>query len=192
MRRLVLTLAALAALAQTAPAAAQDGSETSEKRTVEGAQKFLVEFYATQPNQTVYSGARPIASGWEFVGASDPGRVGVEATLVEIHMLESCKTALTFRDLRKYTAGYPVPQTLPNAPATIAGTIDWSRVTSVTVLPRREYNPVTKAVEQMGWQVSSSGSGFLFYHPTEEMANRVAFAMNFLREQCGFKTDTGF
>jgi hypothetical protein len=191
MHRLALILASSLALAT--PTAAQDGSEPTTARTVEGAQRFLVEYYSRQPNQSAFISLLSGEHGLEVrSGPSSASDVAADGRLASIASEGPCRTAVKFDNLRKYTAGYVnPPPVIPNAPRELLHSIDWSQITAVTVAERREYRGQAVGVTVAGWEVSAGGLGFMPYHSTKESAQRVAFAMEFLSQQCS-KSDTGF
>ena len=193
---------ALAALALATPAAAQDGSEASSERTVEGAQRFLSEYYSSFQNQIqVLDTAWDVNGNWKM-GAEPPSFAGhtfIEAELARLSSTERCKMIAEVAEPRAYSAwalerGRP----LSNAPRILNGIVDFSQTTTITVEPQTKMLKVPLGQKvQRGWRVSirskDRGAGELvFVHQDEESAKRAAFAMNFLREQCGFKSDTGF
>lgn len=193
MRHLTLVLALLAA-----PAAAQDGSEPAKRRSLEDAQSFLAEFYRSLGRTVEVSDGAWMRNGsWEL-GPKPSGYTDsatVDATLRDVTPSGRCTTKITVEGLRKYSPyAYERGDVLPT-PATVQTTIDWSGVTSVKVSRQKKLkrtNP-PEETELSGWYVDVNGpSGLSFLHGDEEAAKRAAFAMQFLKEQCGFKTETGF
>lgn len=184
---------ALAALAVAAPATAQDGSEVAERRTVEGAQKFVGDFYTARRDQTVSTYAHLVGGQWEVQqGKVLPEDTWIHAKLVGMARSDKCSTSLQIGEPRKYTVGYfGTPPLEPNAPKMLTATIDWSQVSSIAIYEQREFKKGL-GVTNVGWVVGPSGSNISFLHADQESAKRVAFAMEFLRENCGVKSDTGF
>ena len=74
-------------------------------------------------------------------------------------------------------------------------TVDWSKVASVKQSARHK----SEAVPNMGVfptksvvQLVTADTNFAFVFPSEELASRVAYAMEFLRVHCDQTTQTGF
>lgn len=181
------TFLAAAALAIATPAAAQDGSETAEKRTVEGAQKFLTDFYSKMSATAWFA---IFHRGAEWVPMTAGERPGftfafLEGSIVELRPATQCRTEVRYTRLRtkRFFRGIAsVPLDEPSGGLTTA--IDWAVVSKVRVL----------ADNQDGTNVwiDWKEGGVRFNHMDESDAKRAAFAMDFLREQCAAKSDTGF
>ena len=85
---------ALAAFALAAPATAQDGSETAEKRTVEGAQQFLAEFYERGVGRAETAGYE---SGSEWRWQEAPGFTFqlIDGVVNNLRPVGRCKSVIT-------------------------------------------------------------------------------------------------
>lgn len=197
MRALYFTLAALIL---AAPAIAQDGSEPTEKRTVEGAQKFLAEYYSELAGRIqIYGWVYGISGHWEMLGRVPPSfssAKAIEADLVSLTESDRCKSTIVVKNAmlaQDYIAQRREP--LPGRSETYTDIIDWSEIGPVTVEERmKTYRyDLSGAKHAVGWRIGFKGAPVTtFYHPDEESARRAGLAMEFLREQCGFKTKTGF
>lgn len=197
--RIALCLACLIGAVSTS-AWAQDGSEVAEKRTVEGAQQFLDEYYSKLAGQIqVYAWVYRISGPWELKGRVPPSSSAakaIEADLVSLNKSDRCKSKIIVKNAmlaQDYIAQRREP--LPEASGTYSEIIDWSDIGPVTVSERTKtyrYDP-TGERHAVGWWISFKGGPVTtFYHPDEESARRAGLAMEFLREQCGVKTKTGF
>ena len=197
MRALLL---ALASLALTAPAAAQDGSEASGARTPENAQKFL-EVAADKFGLTM-EGTEGLTSGrfdpaqlrYGNVQISSEGkcRTRFDGTVTEFFIKDSTQTiiasgagtsAATIDALgKKY--GYSSVRTAP-------WIIDWSTVTKVGVAT--DYDPQNGTREVPAGAVATSPSqSITLIGSSEEIGNRLRLAMETLRVACDPAADTGF
>lgn len=72
--------------------------------------------------------------------------------------------------------------------------IDWARVSSVKQANRHKAEHLQSYVypTKLLVQLSTADATFAFILPSEEIATRVAYAMEFLRLSCDMTADTGF
>lgn len=178
-------------------ASAQDGSEATEKRTVAGAQQFLKDFHedhvATAEFIIWVNGSEWLPnndekpSGYRFAFLS-----GDVSTIVTP---APCKTVVSLAKIRtkRFFRNTPsVPLIMPKAG--VSRTIDWSRITGVRVRDDDRYddNGTTVKTGASLVQLRFKGGDLAFLYGLKEDAQRVAFGMDFLREQCSTKSETGF
>lgn len=192
---------ALAALTLTAPAVAQDGSETAEKRTVEGAQKFLSEYYS-QTSARLKSGGYTLNGHWSIEKLPGSTHEMAEGTIVKFEPVDRCKSKFIMSPAIKYRwrASDPrVPITADSGRLVVD--VDWSKITRLEVKddwyfeeggPNSVSTGSTMILIWMKKATEGGDASFFPIHATKEEAERAAFAMQFLKEQCGFKTETGF
>jgi hypothetical protein len=186
-------LAALLAVA--APTAAQDGSETAAARTVEGAQQFLVHFYAKGAARIE---TRGYLSGGEWSWSESPGSTSilVEAKVDAAKTLGRCKSEILFSSpsKKRFRASSPLdPVLAPNARLSL--NVDWSKVTRVKADAGWVFEEGGTQEVPSGWHramIYWPGNSAFFLHLDPSDAERAAFAMQFLKEQCAPKSDTGF
>lgn len=197
MRYPILFAALLVTIA--APAAAQDGSEVAEKRTVERAQQFLVEFYNSLGDSTnLIVGAWLVEGTWQL--GSKPAKYSasatVESTATSIRADEPCKLSVSATDIRRYSPwAFERGEALADMPSKISANIDWKKIRSVSVRRNQRLirgDAVFAPKDMDGWYIDLDGSSVSLLHTNEANARRAANAMEFLREQCGFRTETGF
>lgn len=194
---------ALAALTLATPAAAQDGSEMAGARTVESAQRFLSETFGAGrfPVWMHLKSVEGIYRPQMHQFRTPEGFIGSGVTQSWI-ATDQCNSVLTVSGARPV---YDDPDfqkvAYDSPPQVIAFQFQWDRVshavaheTASPVLVRQtEDPPVQRSMFAM--QVSGDPEATMlpiFYFPTSDLAKRVAFAMEYLREQCAPKSDTGF
>lgn len=197
------SLAALVLLGLAASASAQDGSEATSERTVEGAQQFLTEFYA-QADAKAKSGGYVRDGHWSV--EKTPGSIHqmIEGPVVGVATTGRCKSTVTVHPAiewrwRRSDASTPVAADSGR----LSLGIDWSAIQKVVVEDdwlfedggpasvKTGYTSVILWVKAPG-QAPGQALTTMLIHPTREGADRAAFAMQFLAEHCGFKSDTGF
>ena len=193
------TLAAAFLLSSSA-ALAQDGSEQTGTRTVEDAQQFLDKYYRSLGYGRVNLMAWPDGNGLRLgkEPSREAGGTYVSGDMSDMSSVARCESNIVVSNLFTYTPflferGDPVS----TDGTKFVRVIDWSTVTKVTVRPRTGLTrvPLERDVKDGSFIVVIDGparDGVSFRHGSEESANRAANAMEYLREQCGFNTDTGF
>lgn len=200
MCRISLTLAALAL---AAPAAAQDGSEPGGARTVESAQRFLAENFGGERVPVMMSlkligaeyqmGFSGMKTGEGFFGSGE-----TQSWVVT----ERCKSILTVTNIRPIYDDPAQQRVQYDAPPQVMRIeFDWSRVTrtgasdtpySAKIRTSVEL-PIERSVYGVGAYYDSSEPMLpVFYFSNLEKAKRVAFAMEYLKDNCAKKSDTGF
>jgi hypothetical protein len=170
-------------LAMATAAQAQDGSEPVGQRTVENAQKFLSDFYRGPGFEARFDKPIPYSIG-VVVRAESPNR---------------CETVFVTNKARKYeyVAG-ETEQPVGDPAAEYSHLAKWSEL-KISVQQEQKLNPYDKSEK---WDtgrymiyVSPRGTGpqgFVLHHPSEDDAKRAANAIQFLIDECGFKSETGF
>lgn len=173
MRHLTLALALLAA-----PAAAQDGSEGAEKRTVGGAQKFLSEVYNRGGHRIGFGISAGPAAG----------------KLYRIQNSNQCLTVFVMTNAQEqYFIEGQGSKSLSPPEKEHALTVRWGDITKVVVEPNWRFDAKGSIRNTSAFDIVAVGTtGFRLTHPSEDEAKRLAFAMQFLKEECGLKTETGF
>lgn len=184
---------ALAALTLAAPAAAQDGSEGMGKRTVEGAQQFLAEFYGQNRFEALANGK--YANGFVHPDEGGKSHMSVRGPLESIVNTGRCKTRITIFPAMKRRFGDLEPKVMiTENSGRISTELDWSKVTK-QFLENDWIFGQGGAVQENGRvnvHLWINGQDISFVHDTKEAAERANFAMQFLAEQCGLQSDTGF
>jgi hypothetical protein len=185
---------ALAAFALAAPATAQDGSETAEKRTVEGAQQFLAEFYERGVGRAETAGYE---SGSEWRWQEAPGFTFqlIDGVVDSLRPVGRCKSVITISSAikKKWRSSDAIVSIAGGRPIELE--IDWSSLSSVKVRPDWLYEEGGSGQVPSGLHEVSFGwkGGWVFLrHADKADAERVGFVIQFLKEECGFKTETGF
>lgn len=184
-----------ATLAAATPAAAQDGSEASGQRTVEGAQQFLLDFYSNG-GARIEAGGYQSSSGWSWTNSAGSTSVLIEGKVDSLRSLERCKSAVVISTIikKRFRASDPTIPIFPQA-STLTLQIDWAKVTKVKSDPGWLFEEGGSVEVPSGWHramIYWPGGSAFFMHLDEADAERAAFAMQFLKDNCGFKTDTGF
>jgi hypothetical protein len=176
-------------------ATAQDGSEASSPRTIEGAQKFLSQIYAqggTEGTLQVYQQGSEVRTE-----RTDGGSVKIlRGAIRGVGSVDRCQSTVTYAGLSHKRYSVRDPQTPFGSPdAELVRTIDWGKATAVVVqkdwLSDGQANALDTGWHQIVVQMRDD-NGLAFLHRSEEEAKRAAFAMEFLRDECGLKSDTGF
>ena len=193
----MMRVALAAAIAVAAPAGAQDGSEGAGQRTPESAQRFLTEFLGQGGFGAIVT-LRLRDGGYGPYLATDAGdwafTYGQVATWRGV---DRCRSRIEPAGVRTNFEGpsYKYP------PQYVGLDIDWSRVIKIDVTPspanytvRGSDGPaINRSVFAVLPTVREGHAwlpGLLF--DSKEDADRVGLAMEFLRTQCAFKSDTGF
>lgn len=197
MRAFPFAALTIAALALAAAAAAQDGSEAGKERTVEGAQAFLKTFYEDHSSAgefviwvngsqwLPYQEAKPAGHHFAFL-SGDVARAEAQDRCTTTFHLERIRTKRFFANTPSVTLQMPA--------GGVSRRVDWSRVTRVRVRDDDRYDDDGSTVKTGATLVAvgSKGDEFDLVFGAKEDAERVAFAMDFLRENCSVKSDTGF
>lgn len=199
MRNQITFACALALMA--APAAAQDGSEASGARTVEGAQKFLAEYTTTHATEAIITTFATSSGGWR-VHYNDVEKDGAIKFAIAgfgpVSTTDRCVSTVGFYNLRN--RGKLVGQFYGEAFAPgerISQKLDWSKASNVQTGAFRLIEPssnsqVATGEHYVSFIVQGWMGDLVLLYPSQEDAQRVAFAIRFLVDQCGFKTETGF
>ena len=192
------------ALALGMPALAQDGSEAGAGRTADGAQKFMSDFYAqgglkAMTYKIVQNGAYGPWPTGEQIQTDASGKWNsayLYGGVAKWTPLDRCRTQVELDNAR---SSYEQSVQLPAQSVTTE--IDWSRVVSVVATQAASALPVPLGDGRYG-QVSyfsiglqaRNGSPMLpaLLFESKEEADRVTFALDFLRRECVLKSDTGF
>jgi len=200
----VFLLGALAVFVSVT-ATAQDGSEVLAERTTASANAFLDQFLRDSrarirvltffPNY--YGGSdRKRFQNWRIVVDGEDyntQQVMANAGVVAVTQ-HDCVSDFTLNDLRYRGSGggqldpYDVPLTAPGQTATYR--INWSQVLRATVTQLRDDSASSPGFHLNVYMASGSFADFVL--PTLEEANRLAFAMEFLRAACVPRSTTGF
>lgn len=197
---------ALTALTLAAPAGAQDGSEAAQKRTVEGAQQFFAEALLKGGWEALsfdwFDGATHhfFKDGWQTsqerimtVGAQAP----VYGEILSIQTPSRCLSILTV-DAKVTRGSFIEDPRMPITPKKLVVILDWSRMNPVkakpeTMLSRARDGETVNTMRTNIWVWDPKvKSGVAFQHGESSVAQRLAFAMEFLQENCAEKSDTGF
>lgn len=188
---------ALALMLAASAATAQDGSEGAAARTPEAAQEFLAahlmrggwqaESYAWHDG-SVY---RFYKNGWQEapvremrMGAQD----GVYGDIASVESPDACTTVLTVT-INQLTRHAIEDQLKPIPSTRVVARIDWRNADTVKVeqqsIGSRERG---ESVTLRGFRViewdNKVKAGIMFLTQEKSNADRVAFAMNYLREKC--------
>lgn len=201
--RCLVLAAAFSVIGSTA--AAQDGSEVLNERTPAGANAFLDEFLRDSgarvslstffPNRYSRSdrarfqnwrlrqnGEREFSSNWEQSNAS----------FVSATQTAPCRTRFTLTDFRYRgaVANEPNPNgsSIATPGQTVSIEVDWSKVTAI-VIPSLKLNASQGFVIPF-WMEDNLNPAFEL--STVEAANRVGFAINYLRSACAPRPTSGF
>ena len=194
MRALAAVAALLASLA-VAPAQAQDGSEGTAQRTPESAQRFLSEFFA-QGGFDTFVNVRVEGDALVPFRWTENGRTFAFGSVQRWTATGRCNSRVDIGNIRTISEGpgYGLP------PQSIAIDIDWSKVLHTSVEPARTFQVRAadgSATSRTYFGIAASVRDREFVLPglvfvSKEDADRVGFALDFLRRECGFKSDTGF
>lgn len=194
--RFVISL--VAALCATS-AFAQDGSEQTATRTIEGANQFLGEFLPTSggmmqmsifaPNLYRSSGMKKWI-GWRFITPLDTYNtnwVGVRSRVVRVSYSDKCVTVFNLTD---FLHGGDGPYADPTTSIAPQGEVrdlsmDWRAVEFIHL-----YDAELPSVLTITRKDNKVGPYFTF--PNASAAKRVKFAMDFLRAACVPTSTTGF
>lgn len=201
--RSVVLAAALSVM--SLPALAQDGSEVLSERTPAGANTFLDEFLRESgarvsvstffPNRYGRSdrvrfqnwrlrqnGEREFSSNWEESNAS----------FVSATQTAPCRTRFNLTDFRYRGAASnetsPYGSSISTPVQTLSIEVDWSKVTAI-VIPSLKLN-ASRGFVIPTWMDDNLNPAFEL--STVEAANRVGFAINFLRGACAPRSTSGF
>lgn len=195
--RALAAVAALFVSVAGAPAQAQDGSEGTAQRTPESAQRFLTEFLAQGGFGAIVT-LRLRDGGYGPYLAADAGDWAFTyGQVASWRGVDRCRSRIELAGIRSNFEG-PSYKYLPQY---VGLDIDWSRVIKIDVTPspanytvRPSDGPaINRSVFAVLPTVREGHAwlpGLLF--DSKEDADRVGLAMEFLRSQCAFKSDTGF
>lgn len=178
-------------------ALAQDGSEASAQRTVDGAQRFLNQFLPTSGALGSFTVVVPNFKwqNWRFPRTGESYRdvasiaPGAVARIARVRALSTCASTFDFADIRITDSAGIVDPSVPALPLSSQKggiTIDWNSVRQVTQLNH------PNGFHYIEPEIPGQTFRFIFKFSDAEFASRTAFAMDFLRSACATKSETGF
>ena len=193
-------VAMLALLAIAAPAAAQDGSESSGARTTESAQRFMAQVLVRTDKPlwhsfTVYRIGGEVSNEPRAGGLVVPASGEIKAVTSET----PCVTRLRLEQAQVAQLAAGETSNLQITGGRTERAIDWSKTETIekheskitsrdtagqVIGTRTEYG--VAETMQGGWERVT------FDLPSQSERDRLAFAIEFLKSACELKSDTGF
>lgn len=182
-------ISALLPLIAATPTAAQDGSEATVAKTVEGAQAFLTDFYQRYPAGGQVWGYQA-GTQWNWKEAPGATFRTLDGSIVALASSGRCRSEVRLERLYKTRHDFDDPFVpFDGDPSFLTVTIDWSKVKLVRVGEQS----IWKAGERIPFRhvvaVNAGDRSIRFTHHSEADANRAAFAMEFLKLECGLKAE---
>jgi hypothetical protein len=206
MRGFVL---AIAMLFVASPLSAQDGSESAVARTPEAAQAFLAQFllkgdwvaraYEWYDGKS-FAYLASDGSGWHDGVAEVPAdfhsKQDVNAEIVDFVATGPCTSRLKVRAKTLWQVVIGDPET-PIDRHDLTVEIDWSRVNPIKI--REGFGALRSGGEGTSgdywvaaWDPKINAGPTFSIHADKDKAERAAFAMNYLQQQCDPTNKSGF
>jgi hypothetical protein len=114
----------------------------------------------------------------------------LEGDVSDVRALDRCRTKVSYGRLRTMQFNPQVPSTPLREPSGgLSRTIDWSLVHKVKIVAEKIDGVPTGATFV---DIEMKNGGLSFKYSDQADAERVGFALDFLREACAPKNETGF